>query len=191
MIVLNRPFKSTMIRLIDHDSFKSTIWIDHLNRPSSFFDPVSFCCCCFLDTYQAFEGLANIMAADASSLLQLYKMNSAHNSTMFALFSEGTNNHFFGRKLTINFFWNQSFFWNNYCWLIFLKQTFFFGNSHAENAAQNRRPHAPARGLGRHVFVAVVDDALQQIFSIGNHRSHLGSVSFIIFHLFFQYFCPI
>lgn len=32
-------------------------------------------------------GLANIMAADASSLLQLYKMNSAHNSTMFQLFN--------------------------------------------------------------------------------------------------------
>tara|TARA_B100000780_G_C20761914_1_gene302632 strand:+ start:125 stop:364 length:240 start_codon:yes stop_codon:yes gene_type:complete len=42
----------------------------------------------FLDTYQAFEGLANMMAADASSLLQLYKMNTAHNSTMFNMFDE-------------------------------------------------------------------------------------------------------
>ena len=42
----------------------------------------------FLDTYPAFQALANMMAADASSLLQLYKMNSAHNRTMFTMFDK-------------------------------------------------------------------------------------------------------
>jgi hypothetical protein len=40
----------------------------------------------FLDTFEAFAALANIMAADSSSLLQLYKMDSQHNTMAFGLF---------------------------------------------------------------------------------------------------------
>ena len=43
-----------------------------------------------LDTFDAFAALANIMAADSSSLLQLYKMDGQHNKLMFGLFMDCT-----------------------------------------------------------------------------------------------------
>lgn len=126
----------------------------------------------FLDTYPAFQALANMMAADASSLLQLYKMNSAHNRTMFTMFDKCF------QEILPKVTQSQVLFYNmidcSFWPFVFLCIFIYVCVCVCLLFYSAAWTYVPAWCAGRHVPAAMVDDLVLQIPSARNDRARLG-----------------